>query len=411
PLQLQLRLLYLLGPMRAGDILDDLPDKMKLDILNAVDVEQRQRLISMMASDEIADFLAGLGSEKKKQFISEMDAADAREMQELLTYPSDSAGGLMITEFVAYPREMTVGEVLDRLPGEVDNTEMIYYIYVVMEDGRLAGVVSLRQLVIASPEQQLMDIATTEILKARLNSPQAEVVEILTHYDLLAIPVVDNNSVLRGIVTYDSIADIISGEATEEVFSFVGVQASDEDIEWHLTPWLRAKRRLPWLLICIIGGILSGQVISQFTDALMVVVSLSFFIPIQMDTAGNVATQSVAITVRGLATGDLDGSRILRLAVREAFIGASMGLVCGIVLALSAFIIWGESMRLGLAIGLSMAISLVISAVLGTVLPLLSFRYKVDPAVTSGPLATTTLDIIGLTIYFVCVVSILGLNI
>jgi magnesium transporter len=288
---------------------------------------------------------------------------------------------------------------------------MVYYIYVIAKGGRLVGALSLRQLILAQPEQLIGDLAATNLVKVRLNSSRDEIVDSLTRYDLLAVPVVDNDMVLRGIITHDQIADIISEEAAEDMYALSGIRGGDEESEWDMGPWSRTKRRLPWLIVCIFGGLAAGMIIDFFSDALATVVALSFFIPIQMDTGGNVATQSVAIAVRGLATGELSNKDVVRFCFREVPIGIMIGLACGLTISISAVVIWNESPLLGLAVGTAMAIATAVSASIGAFIPMMSHRYNVDPAVTSGPLVTSIMDILGLFVYFSSAVLILGLQI
>ena len=407
----KMQILNIVSPGEAGDILDDLPAAEKLLILTSASEAVRQLLLAEMASDEIADFLGGLNQATQMSFMQDLNEEDAREMGELLSYKHDSAGGLMITEFVSYPRNMLAAEALERLPQEVDDAELIYYIYIYAETtGALAGVVSLRELLMALPHERLVDLATTNLLKVRINAHQDEAVDLLMRYDLLALPVVDAKMNLRGVITYDSVADIISQGATEEVFALAGVKAGVAEDEWSLNPVQRAKRRLPWLVICAACGLLGGaRIIDFYSEALSAVISLAFFIPIVMDTAGNVATQSVAIVVRGLATGEMNSRQILGFTMRESSIGVLLGLANGLIVGVAAMLLWQETLLFGLSVGLAMAISLIFSSMLGAVLPLISHRYNIDPAVTSGPLATTILDITAISIYFTCAILILGL--
>lgn len=410
PTELALELLRLVGDERAGDILDDLPDRFVSRLFARMDPQHIQELLMEMSTDDTADYLASLQQDEVARILQGMTPDDREEMQELLRFPADSAGGIMNTEFVAFPREYTVAQALNRLPEESQDAEMIYYIYVHDSRERLVGTLSLRELILAAPESVLGDLAKTNLVKLKVDDDRSEAAEILQHYNLLAVPVVDAEMRLQGIITHDDVADIISAEATEDVYSLAGLQAGDEDDEWELSAWQRAKRRLPWLLICILGGMLSGQVISAFSDALAVVVSLAFFIPVQMDTAGNVATQSVAIVVRGLSTGEIDTHQVLRYALRETLIGLCIGIVCGGILTVSAMLIWAESLQLGLAIGIAMTMTLMVASFLGSVFPLLLHRLKVDPAVASGPLVATILDCVGLVIYFLSAMLILGIR-
>ena len=406
-----MRFLQLLDADRKGAVLDELPDREVAKLFRSMPVKMMQEMLVLMSTDEMADYLTTLNEKEADTILQAMAPDDRREMKELMSFPSDSAGGLMSTDFLMLPHDMTVASTLDALPEMSKTAETIYYIYVHDSRKHLVGSISLRELILANPELTLGAMATTNLVKLRVEDDQSVAAEALQRYNLLAIPVVNDQNFLLGIITYDDVADIISEEATEDVYSLAGLRtAEDEDDEWELSPLQRARRRLPWLLICLVGGMLSGQVIARFSDALAVIVALAFFIPVQMDTAGNVATQSVAIVIRGLATGELDDRSVWRYAMRETIIGAFIGVACGLVLVLSAMFLWQESIQLGLAIGIAMALTLMVASFLGSAFPLLLHRMKVDPAVASGPLVATILDAVGLMIYFFSSVAILGIS-
>ena len=404
------QILVVVGDVRAGEILDELPDRYLSLFFRKLKPEYVQQLIRQMSTDETADYLGIIEQAEAERVLSGMNKEDRDEMLELLSYPPQSAGGLMSTEYLAFPYNYTAGQTMDLLPREGRDAETIYYIYLVDNKDHLVGALSLRELILARPEQRLADLAKTDLVKLRVDSEQSEVREVLQRYNLLAVPVVDREMVLCGIVTHDDVADIISAEAAEDIYALAGVRVSEENDEWDLNAFQRFVRRLPWLLICALGGLISGQVISGFDELLVAIVSLAFFIPVQTDAAGNVATQSVAIVVRGLSTGELDEKRIWRYILRETCIGMFIGLACGVVMVVSAMILWQESFRFGLAIGVAMTLALTVASFLGSAFPLILHRFKVDPAVSGGPLCTMVLDAVGILIYFVSVLLILGLE-
>lgn len=390
----------------AGSILDELSPAVALELLRSVTPERVTDLLSMMSSDNIADMLEDVQEEYVNEILAAMHAGDAKQVKQLLGYDPATAGGIMTTDYMAFRSDLTVGELLERLPAAAHEVETIYYIYVINDTGRLVGVVSLRDIIQADARESLGTVMKTSIITVTDTEDQEKVAQTLQKYGLLAIPVVSSQGQLLGIVTFDDVVDVVQEEVTEDVLKLAGV--SEEEVEMQSGSWLRARRRLPWLLIALFGELVSGKVISGFSHALEAVVALSFYIPVLMDMGGNVGTQSVAIMVRGLATNQLDSRYLLRYVLRETGIGVVVGSISGLLTA-GVALLWQGSARIGLAVGVAMAITLTIAATMGIVVPLLLHRFGRDPAVASGPFVTTTLDIAGLFIYFTSASMILGL--
>jgi len=303
----------------------------------------------------------------------------------------------MTTEYVAFFSELKIKDVMEKLPELAPAAETIYYIYVIDDKNTLVGVVSLRDLILADPDSTLKEIMSTDVKKVYVDTDQEEVVMLMDKYGFLGLPVVDNKDRLLGIVTVDDAMDVLTEETSEDIYKLAGHTEYDDTEK--MTTWRRAYKRLPWLLVALFGEMISGKVIHRYSDALEAIVALAFFVPILMDMGGNVGTQSSAIMVRGIATGQINPYKILQNIAREGLVGIILGIICGAVVAIVATV-WQGVPEIGLVVGISMALSLVIAAVMGSLTPLVLNRLGKDPAVASGPFVTTSLDIVGLFIYF-----------
>ncbi|HHT71179.1 MAG TPA: magnesium transporter [Firmicutes bacterium] len=383
---------------KAVQVLEELEHDLRLYFLNNVPRNYMTRLLKEMSSDEIADFSRELPDELAERLLGMLAVGERSEIENLLEYDKSTAGGLMTTEYVAFHLDTSIKKVLDKLPDVAPDAETIYYIYVVDNENKIKGVISLRDLILAEPNLPLKEVMLTDVIRIDAGMDQEEVAKVFEKYGLLGMPVVDHDNTLLGIITVDDVFDIIEEEATEDILKLAGadVQLDVED----KSAWYRAYRRLPWLLIALVGQIFSGKVVSGFSETLEAVIALSFFIPVLMDMGGNVGTQSSAIIVRGLATDNIDTQKSIRDDIaRESAVGLLLGAVSGIATALIAYV-WQGIPMLGLVVGLSMTLTLTVAAALGAFVPLALNKIGKDPAVSSGPFVTTVLDVVGLLIYF-----------
>lgn len=355
--------------------------------------ENLSTILSRIYADDAVDFLGSMPVGKVKKILNLMKDQKASELQSLLGYDYESAGGLMTTEYLAFYNDMTADMVLQKLRKISPDGEMIYYIYVISRKKELLGVLSVRQLLAAQPDENLKDLMTENVIKVGINLDQEEVAHVFAKYDLLAIPVVNKRNQLMGIITVDDAIDVIEDEATEDIYKM----AATGDIHGGLLA--AVKKRIPWLLILLVGDLLSGSVIKNFEDSLQVVVALAFFIPVLMDMGGNVGTQSLTVVVRGLATGELHFANFWRHLWQEVKVGFVMAVVLGSMLSLIAFL-WQGNPLLGLIVGGSMFMTLLTAVTAGTSIPFIMEAFGADPAVAAGPFITTLIDISGLFIYF-----------
>lgn len=358
------------------------------------DDRKLSEILALMYDDDAVDFLGAMPVGKVKQILKLMQKEEASEIQRLLGYDEESAGGLMTTEYLAFYSDNTASRVLDKLRIIGPGAEMIYYIYVISRKKELRGVLSVRQLLAAQPDVKLEELMTENVIKVGIEVDQEEVAHLFSKYDLLALPVVNKRNQLMGIITVDDAIDVIEEEATEDIYKM----AATSDIpEGDLLAAF--KKRIPWLLILLVGDLLSGSVIKNFEESLSMIVALAFFIPVLMDMGGNVGTQSLTVVVRGLATGELHFSNFWRHLWQEIKVGFLMAFILGLLLSLVAYF-WQGNPSLGIIVGVSMFITLLTAVTAGTSIPFIMQFLGADPAVAAGPFITTLIDISGLFIYF-----------
>lgn len=372
-------------------------------MLDPLPAEKAAAILGEMAPDDRADILADLEPEQAERVLQVLDHDDKEELETLLAYADDTAGGIMLPEFLALPSEYTAEEALIALREQSSDVEMANYIYVTSgaakdgEAGELVGVLSLRKLILAPPHRRIRDVMETDVISVTPDTDQEAVARIVSDYGLLAVPVVDADHRLLGIVTVDDVIEVLEEEAQEDLLKMAGAGApilEDAGFLKHVT------NRFPWLLASCAGGLMSALVMGGVGEVLASHHFFALFLPIILGMSGNVGTQSATVTVRGLALGQIAvGERILGVLRRELAIGLSLGLLYALLVGVAGAAM-GDRPLDGLAIGLSMAIGMTIAATVGSAVPLLLARLGADPAVATGPLVTTSLDLIGVLVYF-----------
>jgi magnesium transporter len=350
-------------------------------------------LLRAMSPDDLTDLLDQLPVDLRDSILSSLKE-DLDEIRALMQYGKDTAGGIMTTDFVALDERMSVEEAIKEVRAAGDKV-MVSYIYVTDEAGRLRGVVSLRQLILAEPDHTLHEIMTKDVWKVQIETDQEEVAHLVAHYNILAIPVVDKQNVLVGVVTVDDIIDVIHEEASEDM-AYLSGSSKPLHTLIDASPLVVSRARLPWLAAALLGGLLSGTIIKFSTGTLSQLIALSVFIPVIMAMGGHHGIQTSTVFIRGLATGEIRG--VLGTLWKEFLVGCIMGAACGIGLALVASF-WLGSWMLGLVAGVSMFLALNTSAMMGVLLPAFFNRIGVDPAITSGPFITAIQDVTGLVLY------------
>ncbi len=390
------RFLTLANAEQLADLIQELEQGRQLEILNKLGLEKASRIMDLMDNDDLATLLGGLSREETETFLSVMKKEESRIVMDILEHPPETAGRLMTNRYVWIPVHYTVGETVNKLKSFAEIAETINYLYVIDSDKKLVGVVSYRDLLLAGTGEKISDIMFTRVISVPVDTDQEDVARIIERYDFLAVPVVEENNVLVGIVTVDDVLDVIIKEADEDIGK---LSATGNTIDFDTRAWTAARRRLPWLVLLLLLGLISGSIISVFDDTLQQVVALAFFMPMIAGMTGNTGTQSLAVVVRGLVSRDINKNTALRLVMRELGVGIIIGATCGVLIAVIAYL-WLGNPVLGLVVGSSLLITLIIGTLAGTVIPLLVYKMKIDPAVASGPLITTLNDVFSLTVYF-----------
>jgi magnesium transporter len=379
-----------------ADVIQELSREDQLDVLNKLGIERKNKVLDEMDNDDLASLLDELSPEKMASLLSGMKIEESKIVQNIMNYPSETAGRLMTNRFVWIRDYYSVIDAVGKLKSFAEFAETINYLYVVDQNRKLVGVVSYRDLLIADANEKIRNIMYERILSVTVTTDQEEVARMIERYDFLAIPVVDEDNVLVGIVTVDDIIDVVIQEATEDIEK---LSASGKSIDFDTKAFIAAYRRLPWLVLLLFIGLISGSIISGYEGTLQQVVALTYFMPMISGMTGNTGTQSLAVVVRGLAYNDLDKRAIVNLIMRELGVGLIIGLTCGILISIIAYV-WLGNPVLGVVVGSSLFLTLIIGTLAGTIIPIFLYKVKIDPAVASGPLITTLNDIFSLIIYF-----------
>lgn len=388
-----------------GEIFSNLDEDIFLDIVDQMNIDDIVEILDLMPKDDAADLLGRLPVEKSDAILKNMKTEGSEEVEGLLHYEDDTAGGIMVPEFIALREDMTAEEAIKSLQKEHLDVEMPFYLYVVDENSKLKGVSSLRQLVVVPPKRLLKDFMTTDVFSVKTDMDQEEVAKIVARYDILAVPVVDDINQLVGIVTVDDVIDIIREEATEDILKMAG--AGVEFIETK-SIFKNIKMRLPWLFASCIGGIVASFIIGSFQASLSKLAYLAAFIPVIMGMGGNIGVQSATIVVRGLATGRLSIRDIWSEVLKQLLIGLMLGLLYGFIVGMVAQLKYTREL-FALSVGLAVLCSMSLAALAGSLVPMTLAKINVDPAVASGPFVTTAIDIISVTFYFIIATTLLGI--
>nr|WP_062104409.1 magnesium transporter [Bacillus niameyensis] len=389
---------YYLSPKEVADFFEMLEfedDDIK-GILAEMEPKYAADMLASMFADNAVDLLNKLDKDQAASYLTIMDREAAQEIKGLLHYEEYTAGSIMTTEYVAISENQTVMSAMRILKKQAPTAETIYYVYVIDEDQRLVGVISLRDLIISDDDTMISNIMSDRVVAISVGADQEEAARQMRDYDLLALPVVDFQNHLLGIITVDDIIDVIDEEASDDYSKLAGI--SDVD-KIDKNPLSAAKKRLPWLVILLFLGMFTASLIGRFENTLAEVPMVAAFIPLIAGMAGNTGTQALAVAVRGIATGELEEMNKLKLIMKEAGTGLITGSTCGVLVSLVIFI-WKHDLFLGVLVGIAIVASLFVATIGGSLVPLIMHKLKIDPAVASGPFITTMNDITSILIYF-----------
>ncbi len=392
PFAQQQEILPFLTPENSADIFEEMEDEDVMEIANRMETEHLVQIVDEMEPDEAADLLGDIPPDQAEEVLSQIDGAD--EVRSLLVHPDETAGGVMTAMDVKIYQDMTVDEAIWHLRHLSPDSEEIYYLFVQDRKNRLVGVVSLRQLVVAKPGTLIRHIMDRELVSISVNADQEEAARLMQRYDLLALPVINVEKKLVGMITYDDLLDVLEDEATEDIYRLGGIpkeQPADVPLPSAM------KTRLPWLVLNLVTALASATVLSVFEDTIAQVAVLAAFFPIVAGVSGSAATQTLTVTVRGLALGDIAPKEGLKALVRELLIGLVNGVSIGVIVAMIAFV-WKGTPLLGFVVGVSTLLNMICAGLAGVMMPMLMQRLKFDPALAS-PILVTTTDTLGYLFY------------
>ncbi|AVH71681.1 magnesium transporter [Nostoc sp. 'Lobaria pulmonaria (5183) cyanobiont'] len=397
----------LLNKGQAIDVFEYLPTQVQEELINSLHDVQVVHLVEEMSPDERAELFDELPAGVIKRLLQELSPEQRQATATILGYPEGTAGRVMTTEYVRLRQGLTVGEALSKIRRQDEDKESIYYAYVTDDNRTLVRVVSLRQLLFTFPDVFIKDISSDRVIKVRTETPQEEVARIMQRYDLIAIPVVDREDRLVGIVTIDDVMDILEEEATEDIQKLAGVSGDEAALS---SPLLTIRNRLPWLLGIMALYIGAASAIAPFQSIIAAVPVLAVIMPIFSNTGGTVGIQSLTVTIRGLGVGEVTPKDTLKILRKELLAGLGTALALATTMILLS-LIWARPQERWVALiaGMVMATNTIVAVTLGTLLPMGLTRLKLDPALVSGPLVTTMLDTIGF-LTFLSLIS-LALNV
>jgi len=379
----------------AGDVLVEIEPPVQRRILDGLDNRLVSEILQEVDSDEAADIIGKLPDERATEVIETLGEELSEELERLLQYGKDTAGGIMALEFVSILKDATVGDAITTVREKRKEVENLYHVWIVDNLERLVGVVSLKDLVIEAPDRKISEIMNPEVISVDVHKDQEEVAHMFKRYDLVNMPVIDENHRLVGRITYDDIIDVIEEEMDEDLFLMTGVIGQEIAEESALKI---SKARLPWLIAGVFGGIVAAAVINQFETSLEKVIALSFFFPVIMAMGGNTGTQAATIVVRGMATGDIRLVNIRKRLWVEMKVAFINGIICGILLGLIVGF-WLSDYGLGAIVALAGVLIILNSGFTGSAVPFVLKKLNIDPARATGPFVTTSNDILGLLIY------------
>jgi len=384
----------------ASEVLDETGSIIRQELVEKVDDERLADLLDELPMDDAAEFLDKLPSDTATRLLALMEPQEAKEVREILSYEDETAGRLMSRDVAALRRQWTVEEALDYLRSlsEDDDAETVYYLFVVDRDDRLIGVVPIRAMLHAQPDATIESIMIPEVITVAVTADQEELAEVVSKYDFVAIPVVDKDNHLLGVVTVDDVLDVVEEEATEDIQRLGGSEPLAQPY-FSASVWQVVGKRLIWLLPLFAASIVADFIVNQFAWLTAIFISLTLFLPVVIGTGGNAGSQTVATIIRAIAVGEVRLSDVGRAWSREFLVAVILGLVLGIAGYIRA-ILFNSGPGVALVLALTLPLVVVTSISVATLVPLIAERVHIDPAVVSTPMITTIVDASGIFIYF-----------
>jgi magnesium transporter len=407
---MKIKLFEVLPLDMAASILEESDVDFFSKILSKIDIDHRKNILELMSLDDMADILSQLEEDEREEVMELLSQEDAEDVKELLIYEEESTGGIMTTGYIEINKDMTAKQAIKHMREHAQDAETIYYIYVVDNEERLVGVLSLRELITARDANIVEDMMSENIISVYVDEDREEAVRLVSKYNLIAIPVIDRQQRLKGIITVDDIIDVMEEEATEDMYKFAGTSEQERDFVEKVNPTPKEQivssvtARIPWLIITLIGGLLSTLIFSNL-DFIMnpTYAPLVFFIPVAMGMGGNIGTQSSALTVMALSNKNLEFSNV----IREGIVGFITGIICSLMIAVTTFI-FIKDINIVLVVSISLFINMIVGAMIGAFMPVLFKKLDVDPSIISAPVIATLLDITGIAVYLIITTILLS---
>jgi len=400
----QIRFLQLLFEVRmAAPTIRELPAELAKDLINEFKDSTISEIVRRMSPDDAVDLLGYLPEERQEQILGQLTEKERWTLERLRLYDEDTAGGRMTTEYIAFSQEMTSAEALDELREKHDKSDLLY-IYVVDEVNHLTGLLPWRNLVFASGEEKIKDLMVYDPVNIQPDTPQEDVAKLVSDFDLLAVPVVDEEHKILGVVTFDDIMEVMEEEATEDMYHMAGLDTAER----VFSPVSRSVRlRVPWLLINLATALLAALTVALFKESISKFVALAVLMPIVANLGGNAGSQSLTVVVRGLALGELEFASRWKAIVKEVSVGFYTGLINGLIMALIAYI-WYGNFWLSLILFIAMIANMLLAGLFGAIVPLLLKWADKDPALGSHILVTTVTDVGGFFIFLGLATALMG---
>lgn len=393
----KLKLLNTLETKVAADIFEFLREEEMVELLDNLPTTRTVDILNEMSPDDRTDLFAILPNEEIEKLIPLLEVEEQKRARELLAYKENTAGGLMTTDYITVPENVKIASIMKELRTKAKDIDFIQNIYVVDKVNRLQGIIPLKDLLTTSPHRKIERVMETYFPSVGLDMDQEDVARVFEKYDIPSLPVLDKLGRIKGVITVDDVIDVIKEEASEDIYRFGASEVTDQYLS--ASPLHIAQKRVIWLIVLALAGFISGSVLERYSYLLSSIVTLSFFIPILMNTSGSAGTQAATVVVRGLATGEIKLRDIWRVVRKEFLIGILMGITAGAITALRAVVLQGDA-ALGLTVAIAMIAAIVIATSIGGMLPIVFKKLGVDPALMSGPLIATILDTTTLLIYF-----------
>ncbi|HHW00468.1 MAG TPA: magnesium transporter [Clostridiaceae bacterium] len=394
----------------AADVFSHLSSEKQAELSTLVDEKELSDILDELFFDDKIDYLEEMPANVVKKILKNTSEMERKLINQFLMYPDYSAGSLMTIEFVDLKKEMLAKDALARIRKIAPDKETIYTCYAIDEERHLEGTVTLKDIVLAGDDVKIENIMQKNPIYVKTHDDQEYVADIFKKYDLLAVPVVDNEKRLVGIITIDDVVDVIEQEATEDFYRMAAVQPSEESY-LDTDVFTLARKRIVWLLVLMISATFTGFIIDKYQVALESVVALASFIPMLMNNGGNAGSQASTLIIRGLVLGEIDFKNIFTVIWKEARVALIVGSILSLVNFMRVYLIQGYSLQISLTVSITIVITIMVAEIIGGILPIIAQKLKLDPAMMASPLITTIVDATTLAIYFTLAVWIIGITV